>query len=109
MFERASISAAVSRVALAALLLMPLGVAKVFDDAKYPNFKGQWTRLPVPGIGGSPSFDPSKGRGLDQQAPLTPEYQRIYAASLAEQAAGGPGTGRNFSCLPSGMPLVMQA
>jgi hypothetical protein len=91
MFERASISAVALCAVLAALLLMPLGVTKAFDAGKYPNLKGQWTRLPVPGIGGSPSFDPSKKPGLDQQAPLTPEYQKIYAASLAEQAAGGPG------------------
>jgi hypothetical protein len=42
MFERASISAVASCAVLAALLSIPLGVAKAFDDAKYPNLKGQW-------------------------------------------------------------------
>ena len=32
---------------------------------------------------------PSVGRA--QQAPLTPEYQAIYEADLADQAAGGQG------------------
>jgi hypothetical protein len=109
MFERASISAAAWCTALAALLSVPLGAAKAFDDAKYPNLKGQWTRLSVPGIEDSPSFDPTKRSGLDQQAPLTPEYRKIYEAGLVEQAAGGRGTGRSYSYLPSGMPMVMQA
>jgi hypothetical protein len=109
MFERASISAAAWCTALAALLSVPLGAAKAFDDAKYPNLKGQWTRLSVPGIEDSPSFDPTKRSGLDQQAPLTPEYRKIYEAGLVEQAAGGRGTGRSYSCLPLGMPMVMQA
>jgi hypothetical protein len=67
-----------------------------------------WIRLPVPGIGGPPSFDPTKGAGRAQQAPLTPEYQKIFEANLAEQAAGGHGIGKSHLCIPSGMPMAMQ-
>jgi len=72
----------------AALMLIPNG-AWAFDDANYPDLKGQWNRQEVPGIG--PSFDPTRRPGLAQQAPLTPEYQKILEASLADQAAGGGG------------------
>ncbi len=72
----------------AALMLMP-GGAWAFDDANYPDLKGQWNRQEVPGI--APSFDPTRRPGLAQQAPLTPEYQKILEASLADQAAGGGG------------------
>jgi hypothetical protein len=81
--------------------------AQAFDDSKYPDWKGQWDRLPVPGIG--PSFDPTKRPGLGQQAPLTPEYQKILEASLADQAAGGGGFGPDYLCISSGMPMRMTA
>ena len=71
---------------------IPIASAQAFDDSKYPDWKGQWNRLEVPGIG--PSFDPTKRPGLGQQAPLTPEYQKILEASLADQAAGGGGSDR---------------
>ena len=81
--------------------------AQAFDDSKYPDWKGQWDRLQVPGIG--PSFDPTKRPGLGQQAPLTPEYQKILEASLADQAAGGGGFGPDYLCISSGMPMRMTA
>jgi len=92
---------------LAAALILASGGARAFDDANYPDWKGQWTRLPVPGIGGAASFDPSKQGGLAQQAPLTAEYQKIFEANLAEQAAGGHGIGRSHLCIPPGMPMAM--
>ena len=102
-------SGGITLLALLAALLVPGGGVWAFDDAYYPNLKGQWTRVPVPGITGSPSFDPTKRFGVDQQAPLTPEYQRIYQANLAEQASGGGGIGKSYLCVPSGLPMVMQA
>jgi hypothetical protein len=45
------------------------------------------------------------GRG--QQAPLTPEYQAIFEASLADQALGGAGNDPRYACLPVGMPRLM--
>ena len=74
------------------LAAIPIAGAQAFDDSKYPDWKGQWNRLEVPGIG--PSFDPTKRPGLGQQAPLTPEYQKVLEASLADQAAGGGGSDR---------------
>jgi hypothetical protein len=84
-----------------------LGSTKAFDDANYPNWKGQWTRLQGPGIPGAGAFDPSKSGGRGQQAPLTPEYQKIFEANLAEQAAGGHGIGKSHLCIPPGMPMAM--
>jgi hypothetical protein len=43
MLYRLSISA----IAQAAALLTTLGGAQAFDDAKYPNLKGQWDRFPI--------------------------------------------------------------
>jgi hypothetical protein len=44
---------------------------------------------------------------LGQQVPLTDEYQKIFEASLADQAAGGIGDDGGFTCLPYGMPRMM--
>ena len=80
-------------IVLMAALVATMGSAAAFDDAKYPDLKGQWTRAPAPaGIRGQPSFDPSKSSGRGQEAPLTPKYQAIFEANLADQASGGFGT-----------------
>ena len=42
-----------------------------------------------------------------QEAPLTAEYQAIFEANLADQAAGGQGTDPTYTCLPDGMPRAM--
>jgi hypothetical protein len=79
-------------------------------DAKYPDLKGQWNRVVVPGVRGQPSFDQTKSWGPEQEPPLTPEYQKVFQASLADLVAGG--FGNNFDrarCGPSGMPLMMVA
>ena len=46
--------------------------ARAFDDAAYPDWKGAWF-----GTGGR--YDTSKPAGLGQQAPLTPEFQKLVA------------------------------
>jgi len=97
-------------MALAAALAASLSAARAFDDSKYPNWKGAWIggwTKRQPGVTGQPSYDQSKSDGLGQQAPLTPEYQAILEASLADQAAGGPGGDPQMGCLPSGMPRMM--
>jgi hypothetical protein len=94
-------------LALAASVLATLSGALAFDESKYPNLKGEWRRVPVAGLKGQPSYDPNKSEGLAQQAPLTPEYQAILEASLADQAAGGPGNDPTYTCLAPGMPRVM--
>ncbi len=87
--------------ALAALLLTIPGAA-AFDDAMYPNWKGQWSRI------GGFNWDPTKPRG-GQQAPLTAEYQAVLEASLADQARGGQGNYPGDRCVPYGMPGMMLA
>ncbi len=85
------------------------GYGSAFDDAKYPDWKGQWRRAIVPGAVGQPPHDPSKPAGRGQQAPLTPEYQAIFEANLKDQAAGGHGNDVTSVCLPNGMPRAMSA
>ena len=68
-------------------------VAQAFDDTKYPDLWGQWVGVRIPGVGGQPAFDPTTPWGRGQQAPLTPEYQAVLEASLADQARGGRATG----------------
>src|SRR5579864_6006953 len=96
-------------IALAALA-GTVTAARAFDDAQYPDFSGQWTRLPTPGIVGQAGtgFDPSKPWGLGQQAPLTAEYQKVLEKSIADQARGGQGNWHTGAeCLPPGMPAMM--
>jgi hypothetical protein len=81
--------------------------ALAFDDAQYPNLKGQWNRARIPGVGGQPSFDPTKASGRGQQAPLTPEYQALFEANLVDQANGGYGLTRGWACRTSGLPIMM--
>jgi hypothetical protein len=92
---------------LAAVLITPIGTALAADDAKYPNWKGQWDAV-NPRLGGQAiKFDPTKAWGPAQQAPLTPEYQKVHADSMADQATGGIGNYPTAKCLPSGMPRLM--
>src|SRR5260370_38974902 len=95
MDERSLIGA----VALAAALLTTVVGARAFDDAKYPDLKGQWRA-----IGGPMRYDGSKPWGPGQEAPLTAEYQALFEANLADQAAGGQGLDRDYVCSSPGMP-----
>jgi hypothetical protein len=59
------------------LLALPAD-AQVVDFGKYPDWKGQWTRAPVPGVTSfvyGPPWEPRKLEARGQQAPLTSEYQ----------------------------------
>jgi hypothetical protein len=96
--------------ALAAALMTAIGSAYAADAPKYPDLRGQWERLAVPGVRGQPSFDQTKDWGRGQQAPLTAEYQAIFEESLADQAAGGLGAGADHArCSAAGMPFMMVA
>jgi hypothetical protein len=102
----------IGAIASTAALLLALPGAQASDDTKYPDWKGQWIggwTQRFPGVTGQPSYDPHKSAGRGQEAPLTPEYQAIFEASLADQASGGPGNEPQFACLPSGMPRMMIA
>jgi hypothetical protein len=106
MFHRSR--AASVTVALAAALLSMIGGTQASDDAKYPDWKGQWTRFAVR-LPTQPSHDQTKPWGFGQQAPLTPEYQAVLAASIADQAAGGLGNFPTTLGRPAGMPNMMMA
>src|SRR4051794_36064804 len=104
MVSRHAISAAAF-----AMLLAWIGPAAAFEDAKYPDLSGQWlvVRPRVAGLGQFP-FDPVKPWGKGQEAPLTPEYQAVHDASLADQANGGQGNWPSGErCMPAGMPAMM--
>jgi hypothetical protein len=93
--------------ALAAALLTPI-YAQAFDDSKYPDLKGQWRRVAVPsGHYRGVQYDPHKPAGPGQQAPLTPEYQKIFEANLADQELGGQAGDPTYKCLSPGMPRIM--
>src|SRR3977135_561140 len=93
---------------LLAALSLPTGDALAWDDAKYPNWKGQWLAVNPPLGGQTPvKFDPTKAAGPAQQAPLTPEYQKVLEDSMAAQAKGGLGNYPTSWCILGGMPRTM--
>jgi hypothetical protein len=96
---------AIGSILLTAALLAAVVGARALDDPKYPDWRGQWTRINL--VSGPASFDPTKTVGPGQHAPLTPEYQALHAASLADMAAGGFGMDRTNSCFSPGMPRIM--
>jgi hypothetical protein len=103
--EDRALSSAAMRLALPVLgaLMLTATIAAAFDESKYPAFNGQWRRAPGAGIG----WDESKPRGQAQKPPLTPEYQAIWEASMADQAAGGQGGDTRVTCVSNGMPRLM--
>src|SRR5580693_1565816 len=115
MVLRTSISTIVVAVATVGMMA---GAVQAADGAKYPEWKGAWTRWFPPGsvpepnggltAGGQPSHDQTKPWGRGQEAPLTPEYQRVFEESLADQATGGEGNffDHGVRCMPGGMPLM---
>jgi len=83
-------------------LCATIASAQAFDEAKYPDWKGQWRRFESGGV----KYDASKPR-LAQEAPLKPEYQAIFEANLKDQALGGQGIDPTYTCLSPGMPRIM--
>jgi hypothetical protein len=93
---------------LCAALSLPTGDARAWDDAKYPNWKGQWLVITPPSGGQNPvKFDPTKAVGPAQQAPLTAEYQKVLEDSMADLAKGGLGNYPPARCRLGGMPRTM--
>ncbi len=99
MLSRISIGAA----ALVSALAMAMTSAAGHDESKYPDWGGQWLRPKGIGI----QWDQDKRPGLTQQAPLTPEYQKRFEASLADQRNGGQGLDNRYTCMTNGMPRMM--
>jgi hypothetical protein len=104
-------------VLAAALLTATVGGAATADETKYPDLKGQWRRTGTGGLlaggAGGLRYDESKPPkptpSLGQEPPLTPEYQAIYEANLADMVKGGQGIDPTYSCVSPGMPRVMIA
>ena len=70
-------STATIGIALAlALTMVTIGGARAADEAKYPDWKGQWARFAVK-LPTQPSHDQTKPWGFGQEAPLTPEYKAV--------------------------------
>jgi hypothetical protein len=86
--------------ALAALSIPPslTGAEESRSVDKYPDLRGQWERTFVP-----------RWTVGQEKPPLTPEYQKVYEANLADMANGGPGNVPSWYCLPQGMPMMMNA
>jgi len=99
MLYRSSIGA----IALATAMIVGAASAQAHDEKKYPDFGGQWKR--PPGIANQ--YDISRPQRLGQVRPLTREYRAIWEAGLQDQNMGGQGTDPTFSCIPDGMPRVM--
>jgi hypothetical protein len=85
-----------------AMMVGPVAAQQLFDEGKYPAFEGQWIRM-----GAIERYDQTKPPGRGQQAPLTPEYQAIFEANLADVAKGGFGDDPVYSCILEGMPRAM--
>jgi hypothetical protein len=89
--------ASTSAVALAAAVFAASAIAQVVDFSKYPDFGGQWDRV----------GPPNNWRTQSGPAPLTPEYQKVFDKSRAEQREGKPGNWPSTFCIPEGMPALM--
>jgi hypothetical protein len=89
--------ASICTVVLATALMAGPSPAQVVDFAKYPAFVGQWAR----------TGPPNNWRQLAGPPPLTPEYQKVFAASQAEVQTGRPGNWPSTFCIPEGMPAMM--
>jgi hypothetical protein len=88
-------------IALLGALSLTVAETRAWDDAKYPDLKGQW-RV----VGGPMRFDTSRPWGPGQQAPLTPEYQALFEANVVDQEQGGQGLDRTYLCQSPGMPRI---
>jgi hypothetical protein len=98
MLDRRSIAP----IAGAALLAAVLG-AHAQGVSKFPDWSGQWNRVPD---GGVPRYDPTKPIRR-QEAPLKPKYQALFEASIRDQDEGGMGLDNGWMCGGSGMPREM--
>ena len=90
-----------SALALAGLLASPWATLAQ-DATRFPDWSGQWHRT----YNGPPRYDQTKPL-RKQEAPLKPEYQARFEASVRDQDQGGLGLDRGYSCLPPGLPRQM--
>ena len=76
-------------------------VPKAYVPKSKRDFNGLWENRG--GIGWQQGIPPGKG----QNAPLTPEYQKIFDRHQANAAIGKPTGDPTAACLPQGMPRIM--
>lgn len=76
-------------------------VPKPYVPKSMRDFTGLWENRG--GIGWKQGVPP----GRAQEAPLTPEYQKIFDMHQANAAAGRPTGDPTAACLPQGMPRIM--
>ena len=108
MLHRGSTNVVAVALVSALMTTMPVGGAQAADDGKYPtNWKGQWTRVVYRDVEVQGAFVQTKPWGRGQEAPLTPEYEKVHRDSMEDQKNGGLGNYPTARCLPSGMPRMM--
>jgi hypothetical protein len=88
--------------ALVVALALGCAAASAHDESRFPDWSGQWFRA----YAGNPRYDQTKPV-RKQEAPLKPEYQARFEASMKDQDLGGHGLDRGYSCLSLGMPRMM--
>ena len=108
----------IAAASAAVLALSPMAFAQPAkfgtpDAPKYPDWRGQWVGFFSPQLSANgpgqafAGWDQTKPWGLGQQAPLTPEYQAVLEASLADLAKGGTGNFPTTLGRARGMPNMM--
>jgi hypothetical protein len=93
-----------SPIGAAALAATVCAFASAQAAEALPDFNGQWVRAAL-----HAQWDPTKPRGLAQEAPLTAEYEAIFKANLKALHEGSLGADPQVYCLPTGMPRMMIA
>jgi hypothetical protein len=97
-----------SSLAAALMALCVAGIpARALDAPRFPDWSGQWKKPPNASERPGNPWDQTKPIGRGQEAPLTPEYEAIFEASLAKQENGAQGENTRYTCSPAGMPRVM--
>jgi hypothetical protein len=76
--------------------------AQVIDLAKYPDWPGQWNRVPD---GGPPRYDPSKP--LRKQKPRQARVSGAPRGKPARHQCGRCRPSTRHACMPMGMPRQM--
>src|SRR5262245_1166418 len=94
---------AFAAIVLTAGLWATPSFSQVIETDKFPDWSGQWNRVPD---GGPPRYDPSKPL-RKQEAPMKPEYRALHEASMRDLDAGGFGLDTHYACMPMGMPRQM--
>jgi hypothetical protein len=95
MLCRCSIDAVALGFGIALCAAVSGSEAQIVDLGKYPNIAGGWGRSEV--------YQWARG----EKPPLTPEYQAVLDANLADRKVGGHGTDTMYRCFPPGMPRAM--